>query len=56
MAGPIFIPTIFSVFIVIGFFGLLSGFILWGVRKLNTGITNRRLRRKLTSATMGDQQ
>lgn len=54
--APIFIPTIFSVFIVIGFFGLISGFIIWGVRKLNTGITNRRLRRKLTTATMGNRK
>jgi len=54
--APIFIPTIFSVFIVIGFFGLLSGIILWAIRKLNTGITNRRLRRKLSTATMGNQK
>ncbi|MHA1217215.1 MAG: hypothetical protein ACTSO5_00865 [Candidatus Heimdallarchaeaceae archaeon] len=54
--APIFIPTIFSVFIVIGFFGLLSGFIIWGVRKLNTEITNRRLRRKLSTATMGNRK
>jgi len=54
--APIFIPTIFSVFIVIGFFGLLSGIILWGIRKLNTRITNRRLRRKLSTATMGNQK
>jgi len=54
--APIFIPTIFSIFIVIGFFGLLSGLIFWGIQKLNKGISNRKLRRKLTSATMGNQQ
>ncbi|MCE7740366.1 MAG: hypothetical protein KAU62_15860 [Candidatus Heimdallarchaeota archaeon] len=54
--APIFIPTIFSVFIVIGFFGLLSGFILWVIRKLNKGVTNRKLRRKLSTTTMGNQK
>jgi len=54
--APIFIPTIFSVFIVIGFFGLLSGFIFWGIRKLNREVTNRRLRRKLSTATMGNRK
>ncbi|MCG3220207.1 MAG: hypothetical protein H7641_02405 [Candidatus Heimdallarchaeota archaeon] len=50
--APIFIPSIFSVFITIGFFALLFGFLSWGVRKLNKNVTDRRLRRKLSAASM----
>ncbi|NPD90002.1 MAG: hypothetical protein HGN29_14915 [Asgard group archaeon] len=53
--APIFIPSIFSVFITVGFFALVFGLLSWGLRKLNTNVTNRRLRRKLAAASMSRQ-
>ena len=53
--APIFIPSVFSVFITIGFFALLFGLLFWGIRKINKNITDRRLRRKLAAAGMARQ-
>jgi cbb3-type cytochrome oxidase subunit 3 len=50
--APIIIPSIISAFIVIIFFGIVFGFLFWALRKLNKGITNRRLRRKLAASAM----
>jgi hypothetical protein len=50
--APIFIPSIFSVFITVGFFALVFGLLSWGIRKLNRNLTDRRLRRKLAAASM----
>ncbi len=47
-----YIPSIFSVFITIGFFTLIFGIIFWGIRKINRNISDKRLRRKLTAASM----
>jgi len=53
--APIFIPSIFSVFITVGFFALVFGLLFWGIRKLNKNISDRRLRRKLAAASMSRQ-
>ncbi|MFW9852422.1 MAG: hypothetical protein ACFFDS_05745 [Candidatus Thorarchaeota archaeon] len=47
-----YIPSIFSVFITIGFFAIVFGLIFWGIRKINKNISDKRLRRKLTAASM----
>jgi hypothetical protein len=54
--APIFIPSIFSVFITVGFFALVFGLLFWGIRKLNKNISERRLRRKLAAASMSRQE
>ncbi len=56
MADPIFIPSLVSMFITMGFFGLVIFLLTTGVRTLNRRISNVRLRRKLTAAKMIGEQ
>ena len=53
--APTFIPSIISVFLTMGLIGLITGLVIWGIRKTGKEISNRRLRRKLTSATMSKE-
>lgn len=56
MAGPTFIPSLVSMFITMGFFGLAIFLLTTGIRGLNRRISNVRLRRKLTAAKMIGEQ
>ena len=56
MAGPIFIPSLVSMVITMGFFGLAIFLLTIGIRGLNRRISNVRLRRKLTAAKMIGEQ
>ncbi|MCK4845799.1 MAG: hypothetical protein KAS95_09010 [Candidatus Heimdallarchaeota archaeon] len=56
MAGPVFIPSLVSMFITMAFFGIVIFLLTTGVRSLNRRISNIRLRRKLTAAKMIGEQ
>ncbi len=56
MAGPIFIPSLVSMFITMGFFGIVIVLFTVGIKGLNRRISNIRLRRKLTAAKMIGEQ
>ena len=56
MAGPTFIPSLVSMVITMGFFGLAIFLLTTGIRGLNRRISNVRLRRKLTAAKMIGEQ
>ncbi len=56
MAGPIFIPSLVSMFITMGFFGIVIVLLTVGIKGLNRRISNIRLRRKLTAAKMIGEQ
>lgn len=56
MAGPVFIPSLVSMFITMAFFGIVIFLLTVGVRTLNRRISNIRLRRKLTAAKMIGEQ
>ncbi len=56
MAGPIFIPSLVSMFITMGFFGIVIILFTVGIKGLNRRISNIRLRRKLTAAKMIGEQ
>ena len=53
--APTFIPEIISVFLTMGIIGLATGLLIWIIRKITQEVTNRNLRRKLTSATMAKE-
>lgn len=53
--APTFIPSIISVFITMGIIGLVIGLVFWGIRRTSKEISNRRLRRKLSSAVMAKE-
>ncbi len=53
---PTTINPIFSVFLTMGFFGLLFTGLFYGIMKLNNTLTNRKLKRKLAAARMAKQQ
>jgi hypothetical protein len=40
----------------IAFFSLVFGLIIWGIRKFNSTISSRRIRRKLAAAKMAGEQ
>ncbi|MHA1667569.1 MAG: hypothetical protein ACTSX6_05325 [Candidatus Heimdallarchaeaceae archaeon] len=48
----VFIPSLFSVFLSIAFFGLLFSLIFWIIRKISVSAKQQRLRRKLAAASM----
>ena len=54
--APIFIPEIVSVFLTIGLIGGVLALVFWGIRKANRGYSSRKLRRKLSTATMSDSE
>jgi len=54
--APIFIPEIISVFLTMGIIGGVLALIFWGIRKVNRGFSSRKLRRKLSTATMSDSE
>ncbi len=56
MVGPIFIPSLVSMVITMGFFGIAIFLLTIGIRGLNRRISNVRLRRKLTAAKMIGEQ
>ncbi|MHA1224402.1 MAG: hypothetical protein ACTSSG_14465 [Candidatus Heimdallarchaeaceae archaeon] len=48
----VFIPSLFSVFLSIAFFGLVFSLIFWIIRKISVSAKQQRLRRKLAAASM----
>ena len=49
------IPYVVSVFLTMGIFAVVFGFIFWAIRKINRTTSNRKLRRKLAAAKMAGE-